>query len=66
MPQVFKTLVTISAWALFILSWLIVLLYIVRGIQDSSDWVRMATIMGTFIGCITLSAIVMKLRQTME
>ena len=73
MPEVFKSLTTISAWTLFIIGWisLIAGYFYVGGIYLGLDFAEIKEgmppvwmpLVGGFI-CLTLSAVVMKLRHS--
>jgi hypothetical protein len=73
MPDIFKALATITAWTLFIGAWLFALINLVVGIITGVLFTTGAK--GAFevfayfvlaIVCVTLSVVVMRLRQKME
>ena len=72
MPQIFKALATINAWALFIVGWVAMIAGYVRLIAAYSGAAAPPglppiemTLAGGFAG-LTLSVVVMKLRQMLE
>ena len=73
MPQIFKALATINAWVLFILGWIVLLIGVlimpaIEGVFFAGTapplifWVGFALAIGT----LTLSVVLMKLRQMLE
>ncbi len=73
MPEKFKALTTIVAWTLFIVGWLVLLIGVlimpsIEGTLFAGEappvifWVAFASAIGT----LTLSVVVMKLRQMLE
>ena len=73
MPAIFKALATINAWALFVMGWLVLLIGVlimpsIEGVLFVGEappvlfWVSLASAMGT----LTLSVVIMKLRQMLE
>ena len=72
MPQIFKALATINAWALFIIGWValiagyVQLIVVFSGAATPSGLPPIEmTMAGGFAG-LTLSVVVMKLRQMLE
>ena len=71
MPQIFKALATITAWALFIAGWLSfafwVMVVISRAASPAAEesYIPMAQF-ALGVVCLALSVVVMKLRQTLE
>ena len=72
MPQIFKALASISAWALFIGGWLIILVTLIamgiRGDLFSSEALGLkdAVAFALSMAGIVLSVVVMKLRHMLE
>ena len=67
MPQIFKALATINAWFLFILSWFFLAVYIqVVVTEGRTDWLRLSILCGLVVTCLTMSAVVMKIRKSLE
>jgi len=73
MPPIFKALATISAWFLFVFGWLVVLITLFMQIASGGATpaagappiqIYLAYVCG--IASITLSVVVMKLRQMLE
>ncbi len=73
MPQIFKALATINAWVLFVLGWLVLLIGVlimpsIEGVIFAGTappmlfWVALASA----IAILTLSVVLMKLRQMLE
>ena len=73
MPSYFKALATINAWTLFIMGWLVLLIGVIimpsiEGVLFAGTappvifWVGLASAMGI----LTLSVVLMKLRQMLE
>ena len=73
MPQIFKALATITAWTLFVLGWLVLLIGVlimpaIEGVIFAGTappvifWIGFAAAIGT----LTLSVVLMKLRQMLE
>jgi len=73
MPPIFKALATITAWTLFIGGWIVALMTTVEGIIGGQMWTLgaegeefMFAWMALAFVCLTLSVVVMKLRQMLE
>ena len=73
MPQIFKALTSITAWTLFIVGWVFALVNVVLGIiyemlftVGAEGWTEIFAYFGLAVVCVTLSAVVMRLRQKME
>lgn len=65
MPRIFKTLATIAAWVLFIVGCVGILIPAVARIARG-EVLGSLVAWGTGIVALTLSVVVMKLRQTLE
>ena len=73
MPQIFKGLATINAWALFVAGWLSLIagyvqligIYVGVNMAPSGAPSIIAILGGGFL-CLTLSVVVMKLRHMMS
>ena len=71
MPQIFKPLATVCAWALFIAGWLSFIFWLIVIISRASigaegeSYIPIAQFALGAV-CLTLSVVVMKFRQTME
>ena len=75
MPQIFKALATVNAWALFIIGWISLVAGYVQlfGLYLGIEWIQMPTdapliwmpLVGGFT-CLALSVVLMKLRQMLE
>ena len=75
MPQIFKALATVNAWALFIIGWVSLIVGYIQllGIYMSMDSITIPTgapfvwmpLVGGFT-CLALSVVVMKLRQMLQ
>jgi len=74
MPQIFKALASISVWFLFVLGWLVVLIALIMGIISGRLFAPAAgpppiqtfIAVAVAVASITLSVVVMKLRQMLE
>ena len=73
MPQIFKTLATVNAWTLFVLGWIVLLIGVlimpaIEGVFFAGTappflfWIALASA----IAILTLSVVLMKLRQMLE
>jgi hypothetical protein len=73
MPPIFKALATITAWTLFVLGWIVLLIGVlimpsINGVVFTGTapplifWIAFASAIGT----LTLSVALMKLRQMLE
>ncbi len=72
-PQMFKALATVTAWALFVLGWLFglgnLVIAINTGVMFSvgkEGWVETLAYFMLAIICLILSVVAMRLRQKME
>ena len=73
MPPIFKALATIGAWTLFIVGWIFglttLIIAITKGVLftvGAEGWAEVFAYFVLAIVCITLSVVVMRLRQKME
>ena len=73
MPPIFKALATIGSWTLFIVGWIFGLTtLVIAGTQGvlftvgAEGWAEVFAYFVLAIVCITLSVVVMRLRQKME
>ena len=72
MPQIFKALATINAWALFIIGWMAVIGGFVRlikayaGVAAPPGVPPVWMTLGAGVAGLTLSVVVMKLRKGLE
>jgi hypothetical protein len=73
MLPIFKALATIGAWTLFIVGWIFGLTNLIIAINKgvlftvgAAGWAEVFAYFALAIVCITLSVVVMRLRQKME
>lgn len=72
MPQIFKALASITAWGLFVLGWVQIVINLIMGTITREyftlkvpSW-EMGLFAGLGIATLVLSVVVMRLRQKME